>query len=262
MYKGFDLRITNAKGFDQFLDYGTLLYEDHKSSIHTELDNLFSGDGVISVSKVKKNWFPSLTANVFISHSHANSEIAIGLAGWLSEKFEISAFIDSCVWGYFSDLQKMIDDRFCKNPNNKPSESNESYEYHASNRVASHVNTILNNSLMRMIDECECIIFINTPESISSKGSAKDEKSTYSPWIYSELEATRLIRRKAPSRPALLEKSLEVRAEAMDRSEPNFEYDDVDLSHLTKLKLGDIQKWNRCDKTGLDALDYLYEHFI
>ena len=54
---------------------------------------------------------------------------------------------------------------------------------------------MLSTALMNTIDNTECVIFINTPNSIENIYDTVNN-STYSPWIYSELEATRLLRRR------------------------------------------------------------------
>lgn len=56
---------------------------------------------------------------------------------------------------------------------------------------------MLSVALSRMIDRCECIIFINTPHSISSREYIEGD-ITDSPWIYSEIAMTRLIEKRSP----------------------------------------------------------------
>ena len=62
---------------------------------------------------MQANWFPQIKADIFISHSHKDKGLALALAGWLEETFGLTAFIDSCVWGYANKLLKMIDDEYC-----------------------------------------------------------------------------------------------------------------------------------------------------
>ena len=62
---------------------------------------------------MQANWFPQIKADIFISHSHKDEDLALALAGWLKVSFGLTAFIDSCVWGYANDLLKMIDYKYC-----------------------------------------------------------------------------------------------------------------------------------------------------
>ena len=50
---------------------------------------------------------------------------------------------------------------------------------------------MLSNSLNKMIDKSECIIFLESENSLDVKEIIKN--GTSSPWIYSELIATELI---------------------------------------------------------------------
>jgi hypothetical protein len=54
-------------------------------------------------------WFPYINADIFISHSHKDYNDVVCLAGWLEEKFGLTAFVDSSVWGYSDRLLKLID---------------------------------------------------------------------------------------------------------------------------------------------------------
>ena len=67
----------------------------------------------IDGTKMQENWFPKVDADIFISHSHKDENLAKGLAGWLYKEFGLEAFIDSCVWGYANDLLLEIDKKYC-----------------------------------------------------------------------------------------------------------------------------------------------------
>ena len=47
---------------------------------------------------------------------------------------------------------------------------------------------------MQMIDSCECIIFLNTPNSVKPREVID---KLVSPWIYSEIGVTKLITKKS-----------------------------------------------------------------
>lgn len=52
-------------------------------------------------------WFPKINADIFLSHSHKDEKLIIAFAGWLKDTFNLDVFIDSCIWGYSNDLQKL-----------------------------------------------------------------------------------------------------------------------------------------------------------
>lgn len=56
---------------------------------------------------------------------------------------------------------------------------------------------MLMNALMKMIDKSECVFSLNTGNSTIrvEKGIAKNLEKTYSPWIYSEINASNLTRK-------------------------------------------------------------------
>lgn len=72
-------------------------------------------------------------------------------------------------------------------------EDSKTYNYNKRNFSTSHVHMMLSTALINTIDNTECIFFINTPNSIENVYDTVNN-STYSTCIYSELEATRLLR--------------------------------------------------------------------
>ena len=61
------------------------------------------------------------------------------------------------------------------------------------NYSTSHVHMMLSVALTQMIDNTECLFFLNTPNSLTP-GTIINQ--TESPWIYSEIATTRLIERR------------------------------------------------------------------
>lgn len=249
MYRAYSLRI-DENTFNAYLEYGEAIKKENNVAAKSGLDAFFDGDGSLLATKIMDNWFPKVKADVFISHSHKDEDLAIGLAGWLKDELGISSFIDSCVWGYSDELLKKLDKRFCLQDDGY-------YSYSKRNRTTSHVNMMLATSLTKMIDQCECIIFLNTPNSISCKGCIEKD-GTESAWIYSEIEATRLLSENTPERRRMIVKaSMEGRSIALDEA-MSVKYD-LDLKHLLRLNGEHISKWDECGLRGASALDFLYD---
>lgn len=200
------------------------------------------GDGYLDGSKMQANWFPQIKADVFISHSHKDEELAHALAGWLKEAFGLTAFIDSCVWGYANDLLKMIDEKYCLNV-----EGN-TYNYEKRNYSTSHVHMMLSVALTQMIDNTECLFFLNTPKSIIPDTIINQ---TESPWIYSEIAMSRLIRQKS------LKEHRQVSLTESQRTfskggtiTPRIRYD-LPVDHLTDIDKKVLGDWKKsCQKVA------------
>lgn len=254
MFVGFNAHITEQGVFSPyFKDFGQGLFDEQMNTVHSSLSSYAIDENILDAARIEDDWFPSIDVNVFISQSHKDQELAIGLAGWLHELFNISSFIDSCVWGYADDLLKMIDKNYCVNKR-KPDGSIDTYDYNKRNQSTAHVHMILNTALQKMIDKTECLIFLNSPNSLLID-NVIDGSATASPWIYSELTFSRLCRKRKLSeyRRHLAHDSLHEFAQL------NVKYD-VSLSHLVDLNDRDLlQIWmNSRQKRPQEALDYLY----
>lgn len=191
MYRGFDLRLEkndfSREHFGSFYNFGLKCISNQKNSIIEKLNSFVGENGSLDGSKMQENWFPQVEADVFISHSHKDVKLAIALAGWLKVTFGLTAFIDSCVWGYSDDLLKQIDDDYCFN------DKKGTYSYKKRNYSTSHIHMMLSVALTQMIDKAECLFFLNTPNSLTPD---PDRNQTESPWIYFEISTSRLIRKK------------------------------------------------------------------
>lgn len=109
---------------------------------------------------------------------------------------------------------------------------------------------MLNTALMQMIDNCECLIFINTPNSVKPNEVVN---KIISPWIYSELAMTKLITKKS-----LQSHRFENINESKVFSELQIEYN-LDTKHLYDLSTGDLSRWKGIRLKKYHALDYLYK---
>jgi len=119
---------------------------------------------------------------------------------------------------------------------------------------------MLSASLNKMIDKCESLFLINTPNSIETSDILKE---TYSPWIYSEILTSKLIEKKIPERH--LHFGFERRVETFSNSDNvneslKIKYK-LDSNHLVDLSEADIISWgSKRSETPEDALDYLYDN--
>lgn len=235
MYRGFQLQ-ANAFTDLTYRQAGEHIFSQLENTVLPVLNKYVLASGAIDGTKMQEDWFPTLKRNVFISHSHANRELAISLAGWLYNSFGLTAFIDSCIWRHADDLQREIDDKYCKNTNN------DNYNYTRRNYATSHVHMMLNTALSKMIDRCECLFFLKTPESTVSS-IINDVEKTSSPWIYSELSMSRLIRKKIPKRLDKTELVKSYSAGGMINEQLRIEYQ-IELDHLTTLSAIDLSLWH------------------
>jgi hypothetical protein len=214
-----------------------------------------------------KKWFPTINADVFISHSHNDENLATSLASFLKSHFNIDCFVDSAVWGYVNDLLFDIDREHCLNMDSK------SYDYQKRNISTTHVHSMLSASLANMLDNTECLFVLNTPNSISATDEINNTMTTGSPWIFYELSVANVIRRKTKKnhrdKNDLLIKSLSEKAAAL---EIKYETKVEDIRHIDDK---DFFSWvrntqdysslgiqNRSYKTiAYDALDNLYKMY-
>lgn len=259
MYRGFNLEISsftfnNKEYFDKITKLGASLHSEQKQKVKNALDTFHSPDGKINASQMQENWFPQIPCDIFISHSHSDEQMALNLAGWLKDEFNLISFIDSCAWGYANDLLSLIDKTFCYDNEAK------TYIYENRNHSTSHVHMMLSTALSMMLDKSECIFFLNTPSSITpNQAKHSSTGTTKSPWIYSEIAMTKLIRKRRPEdhRPKI-NKSL-VEGELLKRS-MDFQYD-ISVEHLDTLNLNDLIAWRKKKDASNygHALDALYE---
>ncbi|MGE6593661.1 hypothetical protein ACQKFU_29860 [Bacillus mycoides] len=265
MFTGFDLELELVPEADaELAELGKKMFSDIKTKVEKELNEFLESDGSIDGCRLQNSWFPLIEADIFISHSHNDYEEAFKLAGFLNQTFGLKVFLDSCVWGSADALLKKIDDEYCLNP------SGSTYCYEDRNYSTSHVHMMLSAAINSMIDKCECLFFLNTPNSISTKDVI--DKKTNSPWIYSEIVTSQLIRKKNPSR--MIKKALfEHQDPSMEtKDQLNITYD-LDTRHLQTLNFDNLKDWkneyekltssyetiNRYDMSLIHPLDVLYK---
>ena len=223
--------------------------EENKLKVRAELDKFILPNGNFDGKKMQDEWFPEIQADVFLSHSHADLDLTLFIASVL-EAYDLKVFIDSAVWGYANDLLRQIDNELCSNGKG-------TYSYELRNYSTAHVHMMLSVALSKMIDKSECLFFLNTPNSVSTRGLIKNK--TESPWIYSEIAMSNLMRVKEPKRQQVrsfaeggkVELTLESRIEQ-----------ELNLVDFIRFNNSDLINWTEAISEGTHALDVLYKYII
>ena len=220
---------------DDCYETGNKIFSAHKNKLEKNLEPYLSVEGSLDASAIEDDWFPSIDANVFLSHSHKDEKLVISFAGFLFKNYGIKSFIDSTVWGYANDLLKKIDNKYCL-PEKKPG-GGFSYSYDLRNQSTAHVFLMLQGALAKMINKTECLMFVNTPNSLSYK-DINEENATGSPWIYSEL----LMADTFPPRNADYYHIMdsEMSNLLLEGYGPNIKYE-VNLKEFRKITINDIK---------------------
>lgn len=195
MYSAFELKIDNDILYDnRYCEYVTD-GEDRggkdKSEVEKYLREVFD-DGIIDGTSLSERYFPSKRREVFLSHSHDDEALAYMVAGMLHKRFGLTTFIDSMFWGSADLLLRELDDQYCWQ------ETSQTYNYVKRNFSTAHVHTMLTSAIIKVMDQTEAIIFLNTPSSVPDLKHAISTEGydayTQSPWIYLEVLLTQMLK--------------------------------------------------------------------
>lgn len=169
-----------SKFDEKYKTIGENIWINNRKTLEdVNLEHYLIYNNSLSSELIEEDWFPSVKADVFLSHSHDDLDTAKCIAGYLKEKYGINTFIDSCVWGYMDELLKKFDVMYAK-------KTDKSYYYSKRNKTTAVAHMLLTAALTKMIDKTECIMFLNTPKAIHMN-KIKSTPSTFSPWIYHEV---------------------------------------------------------------------------
>ena len=220
------------------------------------LRQYLQANGNLDAATMEQEWFGSVQADIFLSHSHRDETLIEAFAGWLHEKCGVFAFVDSSLWGYADDLLLEIDNDYCKN------DGKNTYSYELRNISTSYVHMILNTALAKMIYQTECLIFVNT-ENSTIKENISDESKTLSPWIYSELALSKIIEHQKLSVSNLMHSFTLNESEGpqipIELPAEIEHLDTLTTQHLTDWASAiEILKQNGRELTGSDSLILLY----
>lgn len=271
MFTGYNLKIKKEFFSDKqlsFCDYRRIGEQHLSKQIYEYKNNLnkYIHKGTINGSELQDDNFPIINADIFISHSHDDEGLANALAGWIHSEFGLKVFIDSNVWNYSQELLEDINSKYSNKRKNE--DGGIIFDYEAGNYASQHVNIMLSVALQKMIDKVECVMLLNTDKSITVfDDTNKKMNSTYSPWIYSEIVCTQIVRKKPllyyRKYDALYHADEGVKLEyAMSKLQISY---NISLQHLTDLNEEDLNKWKntylygKYEKYPLDAL-YQFKH--
>ncbi|WP_033755356.1 toll/interleukin-1 receptor domain-containing protein [Helicobacter pylori] len=140
-------------------------------------------DIVLNHNEIKEAFFspfkPQLkTAQVFLSHSHADRNKALEVKNYLESQTKRKVFIDSLFWDYKNDVL------------------NELAEHDDISEIEDAFTLILRESLQDMIEKCPYFVFLQSKNSVSYQGLSQ---ITYSAWIYEELKIAHSINESRPT---------------------------------------------------------------
>lgn len=268
MFKGFNLLLTKewfGEAFNELNERGVKHLKKQKYEDIVKLSEYVTAER-IDGTKIQDAWFPLVDADIFISHSGEDKELACALAGWLNETFGLKCFVDFNVWGYAEHLLREMNSQLSNET--KAGNGEIWYDYQSCNKVSQHVNAMLSIAIQKMIDKTEATILLNTEHSIPVH-SNNEMNETYSPWIYTELVCTQIVRQK----PLIVYRDYD---ELEHSSERTLFEDTRDLTkslisykaplmHLIKLDTDDLRKWeniyygekNCREKYPMDLLYYM-----
>ncbi|GAA7781412.1 toll/interleukin-1 receptor domain-containing protein [Helicobacter pylori] len=130
-------------------------------------------DIVLNHNEIKEAFFspfkPQLkSAQVFLSHSHADRNKALKVKNYLESETNRRVFIDSLFWDYKNNVLKEIK------------------KHHIDvSKIEDTFTLILRESLQNMIEKCPYFVFLQSNNSVSNQGLSR---TTYSAWVYEELK--------------------------------------------------------------------------
>ncbi|GAA7706520.1 toll/interleukin-1 receptor domain-containing protein [Helicobacter pylori] len=154
-------------------------------------------DIVLNHNEIKEAFFspfkPQLkSAQVFLSHSHADKNKALEIKDYLENQTKRKVFVDSLFWDYKDDVLSKLA---------KYAE----YDDNDISRIEYAFTLILRESLEDMIKKCPYFVFLQSKNSVSLNQDLLG--ITHSAWIYEELKIAHSI---SESRPIPMMESMQL----------------------------------------------------
>lgn len=184
MEQGINLKITKEFFKDKFEEYyeiGRVLHRKTKEKVLEEILRFDYKDMPFKSEEFINSFFPITEADVFISYAHIDSDLAMALVGWLKKEFDITTFVDECLWAFGPEILENFD----------KSSINDKWIKMFS--FISNFNIIITQALSNMIERCPLFIFLNTENSNFIRNG---EIKTFSPWLYHEINMSSIYSKK------------------------------------------------------------------
>lgn len=246
MYSRFNLKLSEKELLEIENKFEDLHEDDNyfgnfinKNEISTKLKKIIEQEGVLKSEILEVDCFPQDKFEVFLSHSHKDKQLATKFAQFMRKEMGIKVFLDYQFWEYTDDIIKeLIND------------NSDSIDDITS--VTSKINMILTTSLTKMINRTECLIFLNSNNSIDNSYFGDSCNYTDSPWLYYELFISELLKTNKPDR---LTKEFGLITESVDIKFQVF------LSKMVDMDSELLISWITCyrNKSHKNVLDCLYE---
>lgn len=230
-----------------------------------------AANGKINADEIIKAYFPSMTPHIFISHSSKDKKPAIKFANYLFYTYGITSFIDSQIWGHINHAIKILNNKYSKI---KEDGNSITYNHRKANIISSNIYAMLTIALINTMDNSDSLILLESDNSVG--GDKYDVEKvldctyeTESPWIYSEVNFSRLLRPKQHDRPDLLAYdgsesfvAHEKRGQISLEEQASFVYP-ADLEHMLSVTERNLLKIKDIYPTGhtMINLDKIYELF-
>lgn len=221
--------------------------ESLRTGVYDSLARYILADGTVDGDVILRDYFPAVKADFFISHSHDDTELAIAFSQWLYENFHIEAFVDHNIWGSGDKLIRKLDDEYCFKTETK------SYDYMTRNLTTSFVHLMLASVISKMIESCDYLIFLNSPNSLSADPR---DNTTGSPWIFYELLMAKLLEEKNPKR-----KQFSQGGTIMEGGNISFIVKQTpQIDFLDTITIPILKSWKKCSKgeSAKESLRMLY----
>ena len=196
------VKITSAE-IEKLMSDGTAndnycgLYDEMTKKLKSNLTEAIIKRTLIDGTRLQEEWFPQDIGHfdVFISHSHRDLKLVKRFSYWLNKNLGLRCFVDSVFWKYSDKLLEKIDYEYSRYYDKVARKF--MYYYSKRNVTTSNVHCMLTMALMKMMENCELVIFIDSDNSIKYE---HDSKKTPSPWIYEEIEMANMLPSKMPKR--------------------------------------------------------------
>lgn len=242
MYKGYHFSMANELPSHYFLraeEYKRIGRAQKEMAQKVIQEKILSGKWVIAGDKTESEWFPQLKKHVFISHSHKDEDGALLITGLLKERLGIDAFVDSAAWGCYRELAECLYEA----ARGRYISLSSSQKDLLRSSATEHAHCMLSKSLIQMMDRCECMFFLDTKASVGLNNIGTSDYSTFSPWIYTEIEASRVLRRRKYQRSFAKVANESLRSFAMDEAPRVEVVYPLNLEHLDRLSPKGLFQW-------------------